>query len=151
MANDSNILLYPATAIRAKQHRPQVPFSARRICVSRQANPHAGRRWRPSTPSSGNCRPLRLPSFAGSSASGNTDWKDWTRIIPARKPRFGLPLCVPASCPPREKKPRDGSTHWSCRKLASALGISKDAVHRVWQEAGLKPHRLERYLAQRRS
>src|SRR5215472_17425223 len=45
------------------------------------------------------------------------------------------------------KKPSDGSTHWSCRKLAAALGVSKDAVHRVWKQAGLKPHRLERYLA----
>lgn len=45
------------------------------------------------------------------------------------------------------KKPSDGSTHWSCRKLAAMLGISKDAVHRVWREAGLKPHRLERYMA----
>src|SRR5271170_7148154 len=45
------------------------------------------------------------------------------------------------------KKPKDGSTHWSCRKLAAALGVSKDAVHRVWKEAGLKPHRLERYIA----
>jgi len=45
------------------------------------------------------------------------------------------------------KKPKDGSTHWSCRKLATALGVSKDMVHRVWREAGLKPHRLERYLA----
>ena len=45
------------------------------------------------------------------------------------------------------KPPKDGSTHWSCRKLAAALGVSKDAVHRVWQEAGLKPHRLERYMA----
>src|SRR5260221_7765887 len=45
------------------------------------------------------------------------------------------------------KQPKDGSTHWSCRKLAAALGVSKDAVHRVWKEAGLKPHRLERYLA----
>ena len=44
------------------------------------------------------------------------------------------------------RKPSNGSTHWSCRKLASALGVSKDAVHRVWQEAGLKPHRLERYM-----
>ena len=44
-------------------------------------------------------------------------------------------------------QPKDGSTHWSCRKLAAALGVSKDAVHRVWREAGLKPHRLERYLA----
>jgi transposase len=45
------------------------------------------------------------------------------------------------------KKPRDGSTHWSCRKLATVLGVSKDVVHRTWKEAGLKPHRLERYMA----
>lgn len=45
------------------------------------------------------------------------------------------------------KQPQDGSTHWSCRKLAATLGVSKDAVHRVWREAGLKPHRLERYMA----
>jgi hypothetical protein len=32
-------------------------------------------------------------------------------------------------------------------KLAVALGVSKDAVHRVWKEAGLKPHRLQRYMA----
>jgi len=45
------------------------------------------------------------------------------------------------------KKPKDGSTHWSCRKLAAVVGVSKDMVHRVWREAGLKPHRLEHYLA----
>ena len=39
------------------------------------------------------------------------------------------------------------STGWSCRKLAAHLGVSKDVVHRVWKEAGLKPHRIERYLA----
>jgi hypothetical protein len=44
------------------------------------------------------------------------------------------------------KQRKDGSTHWSCRKLAAALGVSKGAVHRVWREAGLKPHRLERYM-----
>ena len=27
------------------------------------------------------------------------------------------------------------------------LGVSKDTVHRVWKEARLKPHRLERYMA----
>ena len=45
------------------------------------------------------------------------------------------------------KKATDGSSHWSCRKLAQALGVSKDAVHWVWKEAGLTPHRLERYMA----
>ena len=41
---------------------------------------------------------------------------------------------------------RQGSPHWSCRDLAKALGISKDLVHRVWHEAGLKRHRLEHYM-----
>lgn len=45
------------------------------------------------------------------------------------------------------KGPTDGSTHWSCRKLAASLEVSKDAVHRAWKEAGLKPHRIERYMA----
>jgi hypothetical protein len=45
------------------------------------------------------------------------------------------------------KKPADGSTHWSFRKLADHLGVSKDVVHRVWKEAGLKPHRIERYVS----
>ncbi len=42
----------------------------------------------------------------------------------------------------------DGSTHWSSRKLARRhLGISHMMVARVWRRAGLKPHRLERYMA----
>lgn len=45
------------------------------------------------------------------------------------------------------KKPADGSTHWSCCKLAAALHVSKDVVHRVWREAGIHPPRLERYIA----
>src|SRR5216110_1802723 len=35
------------------------------------------------------------------------------------------------------KKPRDGSRHWSCRKLAATLSVSKDAVHRVWKAADI--------------
>ena len=45
------------------------------------------------------------------------------------------------------RPPNDGSTHWSSRKLARALGINHMMVARVWRRAGLKPHRLERYLA----
>jgi len=29
------------------------------------------------------------------------------------------------------RKPADGSTHWSCRKMAAALGLSKSTVQRV--------------------
>lgn len=45
------------------------------------------------------------------------------------------------------RKPTDGSTHWSVRKLAQQLGLPKTTVARVWQRAGLKPHRMERYMA----
>src|SRR5260221_1947378 len=46
-----------------------------------------------------------------------------------------------------QQKPKDGSTHWSCRKLAEELGVSKSTVQRILTQARLKPHRLERYLA----
>jgi len=43
--------------------------------------------------------------------------------------------------------PQDGTTHWSTRRLATALGISHMMIARVWTRHGLRPHRLERYLA----
>jgi transposase len=46
-----------------------------------------------------------------------------------------------------QKPPNDGSTHWSSRKLGTALGVSHMMVARVWAKHGLKPHRLERYMA----
>jgi transposase len=46
-----------------------------------------------------------------------------------------------------QQKPVDGSTQWSCRKLARELGLSKSTVQRVLAQAKLKPHRLERYMA----
>lgn len=45
------------------------------------------------------------------------------------------------------RKPRDGSTHWSMRKLAKELGITHMMVARVWARARLQPHRLDRYMA----
>ena len=66
---------------------------------------------------------------------------------PGQKPSVLTPALRARMLSATRRKPSDGSTHWSCRKLAAVLGVSKDAVHRVWQEVGLKPHRLERYLA----
>lgn len=44
-------------------------------------------------------------------------------------------------------KPRDGSTHWSSRKLAADLGdVSFSAVQRIWRKHGQQPHRLERHM-----
>ncbi|HDL86134.1 MAG TPA: IS630 family transposase [Candidatus Acetothermia bacterium] len=45
------------------------------------------------------------------------------------------------------KKPTDGSTHWSTRRLAKKLGVHHMMVARVWKKHGLQPHRIERYKA----
>ncbi len=48
-----------------------------------------------------------------------------------------------------KRKPADGATHWSSRKLAAELGggVSHMTVARIWTKHGLKPHRLEGYMA----
>jgi len=38
-----------------------------------------------------------------------------------------------------QSKP-EGQTHWSCRTLAEAHGVSKNTVNRLWQLNNLKPH-----------
>jgi len=38
-----------------------------------------------------------------------------------------------------QSKPK-GSTHWSTRTLALAQGVSRNTIHRIWQEHQLKPH-----------
>jgi transposase len=66
---------------------------------------------------------------------------------PGQKPSVITPALQAKVLDATRRKPKDGSTHWSCRKLAEQLGISKDTVQRIWHRAGLKPHRLERYMA----
>jgi transposase len=45
------------------------------------------------------------------------------------------------------RAPPDGSTHWSTRKLGERVGVSHMMVARVWRKHGLKPQRIERYMA----
>jgi transposase len=66
---------------------------------------------------------------------------------PGQKPSVITPALQAKVLEATRHKPKDGSTHWSCRKLAGQFGISKDTVQRIWHKAGLKPHRLERYMA----
>ena len=65
---------------------------------------------------------------------------------PGQKPKVVTPKFQARVLEATRRKPKDGSTHWSVRKLARELNVSKDAVHRVWRAAGVKPHRLERYM-----
>jgi transposase len=46
-----------------------------------------------------------------------------------------------------KRKAPDGSTQWSTRKLGSQLKVSHMMVARVWAKHGLKPQRLDRYMA----
>src|SRR5438128_2620089 len=42
-----------------------------------------------------------------------------------------------------EKPP--GETHWSCRSMAKAQGVSPATVQRIWSARGLKPHRVKTF------
>jgi transposase len=44
----------------------------------------------------------------------------------------------------QESKPL-GETHWSCRTMAKATGVSPATVQRVWSSRGLKPHLVETF------
>jgi transposase len=37
------------------------------------------------------------------------------------------------------------ATHWSCRSMADAAGISKASVQRIWNAHGLKPHLVKTF------
>ena len=56
-----------------------------------------------------------------------------------RKTRYGASKAAAIVEATLQTKPT-GSTHWSTRKLASAQGVSKNTIARVWQEHQLKPH-----------
>ena len=46
-----------------------------------------------------------------------------------------------------QKEPTDGSTHWSTRRLAKALGVHHMMVARTWQQYRIQPHRVGKYCA----
>ena len=42
-----------------------------------------------------------------------------------------------------------GATHWSCRTMAKAQGVSKATVNRIWQSHHLQPHRAQHFKLSR--
>ena len=47
-----------------------------------------------------------------------------------------------------ESAPKDG-THWSTRSMGRAVGMTADAVMRIWHAFGLQPHRQETWKLRR--
>ena len=41
-----------------------------------------------------------------------------------------------------ESTPKD-ATHWSTRSMATEVGVTQSAVHRIWRAFGLQPHRQD--------
>jgi len=56
-----------------------------------------------------------------------------------RKPKYNQEKCDALIAATLETKPK-GMTHWSCRTMAQAQGVSKNTVNRLWQLHNLKPH-----------
>jgi transposase len=59
------------------------------------------------------------------------------RTISARKVKE-IVIATTQTTPP-------GETHWSCRSMAKAQGVSPATVQRIWDAHGLKPHRVKTF------
>jgi len=66
---------------------------------------------------------------------------------PGQKPSVKTPKLQAKILAAIKDGPKDGSTHWSCRKLAHRFHVSKDTIHRILAQADVRPHRLERDMA----
>jgi transposase len=93
---------------------------------------------------------MTIASELGVSASSVTSWR--ARFAAEGLTRFGKVHAGrgrKASISPRKveaivkatlhSKP-EGETHWSCRSMAKAQGVSSATVQRIWSARGLKPH-----------
>ncbi len=70
----------------------------------------------------------------------------------ADAPRTGRPNRLAPAIEARildlsQRLPPAPLTHWTSSRMAAHVGVSPSTVQRVWQRAGLKPHRLEHYVA----
>src|ERR1700677_3214223 len=68
-------------------------------------------------------------------------------LHPGQQPSVRTPKLQANVLAAIKEGPKDGSTHWSCRKLAAKFQVSKDTIQRILAQADVRPHRLERYRA----
>jgi transposase len=61
-----------------------------------------------------------------------------------RKPSIGAGKVAAIVHATLHEKP-PGETHWSCRSMARAQGVSPATVQRIWSARGLQPHRVETF------
>ena len=73
-----------------------------------------------------------------------------TRIQPGRgrKPRINSEKVAGIVEATLHSRPR-AATHWSCRSMAQAQGVSPATVQRIWDAHGLQPHRVKTFKLSR--
>ena len=91
----------------------------------------------------------------GVSASSVTSWRDrfeeeglkkFGKVKSGRGRKPTIPddkVAAIVEATLHEKPP--GETHWSCRSMAKAQGVSPATVQRVWAARGLKPHLVKTF------
>ena len=65
-----------------------------------------------------------------------------------RKPTYG-PEKIKALVDATLQTKPTGMTHWSCRLMAKAQGVSKSTVSNIWRSHQVKPHRVKRFKLSR--
>src|SRR6266852_941121 len=65
-----------------------------------------------------------------------------------RKPKYGVEKRDGLIAATLQTTPK-GVTHWSCRSMAKAQGVSKNTVNRLWQLHNLKPHQSHTFKLSR--
>jgi transposase len=65
-------------------------------------------------------------------------------LHPGQQPSVRTPKLQAKVLAAIKEGPKDGFTHWSCRKLAAKFKVSKDTIQRILAQADVRPHRLER-------
>jgi transposase len=65
-----------------------------------------------------------------------------------RKPIYGADRIKALIDATLQSKPK-GSTHWSCRLMATNQGLGKSTVSQLWRSHNIKPHRTKKFKLSR--
>jgi transposase len=79
---------------------------------------------------------------------GGTNALTETRKGRGRKPQISAKKIQRIIEATLHTKPK-AATHWSCRSMAKAQGVSPATVQRIWDAHGLQPHRVETFKLSR--
>ena len=82
--------------------------------------------------------------WRGRFAEGGAAALSETRPGRGRKPTISAAKIKAIVQATTQTKP-PGATHWSCRSMAKAQGVSPATVQRIWDAHGLKPHRVKTF------